>query len=53
MEMSASLKEKITQLGQLNRDLLERNKDLDETLQKLRSAQQQLLRSERLRQPGN
>ncbi len=52
MEMSASLKEKITQLGQLNRDLLERNKDLDETLQKLRSAQQQLLRSERLAATG-
>ncbi len=32
MEMSASLKEKITHLGQLNEDLLARNKDLDETL---------------------
>jgi len=51
-EMSSSLKEKITQLGQLNRDLFERNRDLDETLQQLRSAQEELVRSERLAATG-
>jgi signal transduction histidine kinase len=52
MEMSGSLKEKITQLGKLNQDLLERNRDLDETLRQLRSAQEQLVRSERLAATG-
>ncbi|HEX9006429.1 MAG TPA: ATP-binding protein, partial [Bacteroidota bacterium] len=52
MEMSASLKEKITLLGQLNEDLLARNRDLDETLQQLRTAQEKLLRSERLAATG-
>jgi two-component system NtrC family sensor kinase len=50
--MSSSLKEKITELGKLNRDLLERNADLDETLRKLRSAQEDLVRSERLATTG-
>jgi signal transduction histidine kinase len=52
MAMSSSLKEKITELGKLNRDLLERNRDLDETLRKLRSAQEDLVRSERLATTG-
>lgn len=52
MEMSSSLKEKITQLGTLNRDLVERNRELDETLRKLQSAQQDLVRSERLAATG-
>jgi signal transduction histidine kinase len=52
MAMSSSLKEKITELGKLNRDLLERNSDLDETLRKLRSAQENLVRSERLATTG-
>ncbi len=52
MEMAASLKEKISLLGQLNEDLLARNRDLDETLQQLRTAQEKLLRSERLAATG-
>jgi signal transduction histidine kinase len=52
MEMSASLKDKITQLGTLNQDLVERNRTLDETLRQLRSAQQELVRSERLAATG-
>jgi two-component system NtrC family sensor kinase len=52
MAMSSSLKEKITELGKLNRDLLERNRDLDETLRQLRSAQEDLMRSERLATTG-
>jgi signal transduction histidine kinase len=52
MAMSSSLKEKITELGKLNRDLLERNRDLDETLRQLRSAQEDLVRSERLATTG-
>ena len=52
MAMSSSLKEKISELGKLNRDLLERNRDLDETLRQLRSAQEDLVRSERLATTG-
>ena len=52
MTMSTSLKEKITELGKLNKDLLERNRDLDDTLRKLRSAQEDLVRSERLATTG-
>jgi signal transduction histidine kinase len=52
MEMSSALKEKISQLDTLNRDLLDRNRDLDETLRKLRSAQEELVRSERLAATG-
>jgi signal transduction histidine kinase len=51
-EMSAALKEKITQLGTLNANLRERNADLDDTLRKLRSAQEELVRSERLAATG-
>jgi signal transduction histidine kinase len=52
MAMSSSLKEKISELGKLNRDLLERNTDLDETLRQLRLAQEDLVRSERLATTG-
>jgi signal transduction histidine kinase len=52
MEMSASLKEKVEKLGDLNAHLLERNKDLDETLRQLRAAQEKLVRSERLAATG-
>jgi signal transduction histidine kinase len=52
MEMSHSLKEKISQLGTLNQNLLDRNRDLDETLRELRSAQEELVRSERLAATG-
>jgi signal transduction histidine kinase len=52
MAMSSSLKEKISELGKLNRDLIERNKDLDETLRKLQSAQAELILSERLAATG-
>ena len=52
MEMSSSLKDKISQLGKLNQDLLERNRTLDETLRQLQSAQEELVRSERLAATG-
>ena len=52
MGMSASLKEKISELGRLNQDLLDRNKDLDDTLRRLQSAQEDLIRSERLAATG-
>ncbi len=52
MDMSASLKDTISQLGRLNQDLLERNRTLDATLQELRSAQEELVRSERLAATG-
>jgi signal transduction histidine kinase len=51
-EMSASLKEKVEKLGDLNAHLLERNKELDDTLQELRSAQEKLVRTERLAATG-
>jgi signal transduction histidine kinase len=50
--MSSSLKEKISELAKLNRDLLDRNRDLDETLRKLQSAQEEIVRSERLAATG-
>ncbi|HUI09092.1 MAG TPA: ATP-binding protein, partial [Bacteroidota bacterium] len=52
MSMSSSLKEKISELGRVNGDLMERNRDLDETLRQLRSAQEDLVRSERLAATG-
>jgi signal transduction histidine kinase len=52
LAMSSFLKEKINELGKVNRDLLERNRDLDETVRKLRSAQEDLVRSERLAATG-
>jgi signal transduction histidine kinase len=51
-DMSRSLKEKISELGRLNQDLIERNRDLDETLQKLQQAQEELVKSERLAATG-
>ena len=52
MAMSSALKEKISELGRVNGDLVERNRDLDETLRKLRAAQEELVRSERLAATG-
>jgi signal transduction histidine kinase len=52
MEMSSALKDKITQLATLNRNLSDRNSVLDETLRKLRAAQEKLVRSERLAATG-
>jgi signal transduction histidine kinase len=51
-DMSRSLKEKISELGRLNEDLVARNVDLDETLQKLKEAQEDLVKSERLAATG-
>jgi two-component system NtrC family sensor kinase len=51
-EMSKSLKEKINELDRLNKDLIERNVDLDETLKKLKDAQEELVQSERLAATG-
>lgn len=51
-EMSASLKEKMTQLDALNRDLVGRNAALDDALRKLRDAQQEIVRGERLAATG-
>jgi signal transduction histidine kinase len=51
-EMSRSLKETITELGRLNRDLIGRNSELDETLQRLKRAQEELVKSERLAATG-
>ncbi|HTY38551.1 MAG TPA: ATP-binding protein [Bacteroidota bacterium] len=51
-DMSRSLKEKITELGRLNENLVARNKDLDDTLQKLQQAQEELVKSERLAATG-
>ena len=51
-DMSRSLKEKISELGRLNQDLVGRNRDLDETLQKLQQAQEELVKSERLAATG-
>lgn len=47
-EMSRSLKEKISELARVNRSLTERNEALDLTLQKLKEAQAELVKSERL-----
>ena len=52
MAMSSALKEKISELGKVNGDLMERNRDLDETLRQLRAAQEDLVRSERLAATG-
>jgi signal transduction histidine kinase len=51
-EMSRSLKEKISQLGVLNQNLTDRNTELDHTLRELRSAQEELVRNERLAATG-
>ena len=47
-EMRLSLKEKIGQLNQANRSLSERNTEVEEALGRLRQAQEDLVRSERL-----
>ena len=52
MEMSRSLKEKIAELARLNRDLTDRNADLDSTLKMLQETQQELVRNERLAATG-
>ena len=51
-DMSRSLKEKISELDRLNRDLTSRNLDLDDTLRKLKQAQEELVKSERLAATG-
>jgi len=51
-EMRQSLKEKITQLDQVNRHLSERNIELEEALVRLRRAQEVLVRTERLAVTG-
>jgi signal transduction histidine kinase len=52
MAMSSSLKDQIARLASLNQDLRQRNQELDDTLQKLREAQEELVRSERLAATG-
>ncbi|HXX64391.1 MAG TPA: histidine kinase dimerization/phospho-acceptor domain-containing protein, partial [Bacteroidota bacterium] len=52
MDMSRALKEKMSELDSLNRDLLERNRILDETLKRLKEAQQELVQSELLAATG-
>lgn len=52
MAMSASLKAQIAQMATLNQDLRQRNRELDDTLRKLQSAQEELVRSERLAATG-
>jgi signal transduction histidine kinase len=52
MAMSASLKTQIAQMARLNQDLTQRNEELDDTLRKLRAAQEELVRSERLAATG-
>jgi signal transduction histidine kinase len=50
--MRESLKDKITQLDKANRSLSERNKEIEEALLRLRQAQEDLIRSERLAATG-
>jgi signal transduction histidine kinase len=50
--MSSSLKEQIARMASLNHDLRQRNLELDDTLQRLRTAQVDLVRSERLAATG-
>jgi signal transduction histidine kinase len=52
MEMSAALRDKMSQLDGANLDLRARNSDLDETLRQLRATQEKLVRSERLAVAG-
>lgn len=51
-EMRMSLKEKIGQLDQVNRSLMDRNREVEEALERLRRAQEQLVQSERLAVTG-
>jgi len=50
--MSESLRDKMSQLDALNRDLTARNEALDDALRKLQDAQQEIVRSERLAATG-
>ncbi len=52
MAMSTSLKGQVAQMAMLNRDLRQRNQELDDTLRKLQAAQEKLVRSERLAATG-
>jgi signal transduction histidine kinase len=51
-EMRTSLKEKIDQLDLVNKSLSERNKEVEDALNRLRQAQEDLVRSERLAVTG-
>jgi signal transduction histidine kinase len=50
--MSASLKDQMVRMDTLNQDLRQRNQELDDTLRKLKAAQENLVRSERLAATG-
>ncbi len=50
--MRESLKEKIRQLDEVNKDLAERNEQLEQALARLKEAQKELLKSERLAATG-
>ncbi|MBL0174723.1 MAG: HAMP domain-containing protein [Ignavibacteria bacterium] len=51
-EMSRTLKEKIRELARLNEDLVGRNRALDDALVRLREAQEEIVRNERLAATG-
>jgi signal transduction histidine kinase len=51
-EMRLALKEKIRELDEANRNLVQRNRDVEEALRRLQSAQEELVRSERLAVTG-
>ena len=51
-EMSRALKEKIRELAELNEDLVGRNRALDDALSQLRTAQEEIVRNERLAATG-
>lgn len=51
-EMRMSLRDKINQLDEANRSLSQRNRDIEEALGRLRRAQEDLVRSERLAVTG-
>lgn len=51
-EMRESLADKMTTLDQVNRDLVRRNRDLEEAMDRLRRTQEELVRSERLAVTG-
>ncbi len=50
--MRESLKEKIEQLDEVNKSLAERNAEVEQTLMRLKQAQEELVRSERLAATG-
>jgi len=51
-QMRNSLREKIQQIDDVNRNLAERNAEVEDALQRLRCAQEELVRSERLAVSG-